>query len=282
MTVGLAATVPAPAFAAPTFKAPFPCGQVWKASTYAGHGDGDNAVDFNKYPGQADLGQPALASAAGTVTFRGWDSRGGGNLVKVDHGGGWVTWYAHLESFSVAASATVSVGQEIGKVGGTGSVSSNPHLHFEQRLNGASQPVRFDGSLIPVGRVPDTSAPNVTSTNCVEAANDLYFIKTTNTGTGKIEVHSASASSGYQSSLSSGKATRFAAAEAANGYFQMVGKDLYFIKTRNTPGQIEVHSASASSGYQSSLSSGKATRFPLSDGAKGYFQFRSGAHPGVR
>ena len=79
---------------------------------------------------------------------------------------------------------------------------------------------------------------------------DLYFIKTKNTGSGHVEVHSATAASGYQSGQHS--VTWFSPGDANNGWFQMVGADLYFIKTKNTgSGHVEVHTATAASGYQS-------------------------------
>ena len=152
-----------PVWAAPLFKAPFPCGQSWTASTYVGHSNNNNAVDFNLYPGQSDLGQPALASAPGTAhSF--WDNLGG-NMVEIDHGGGWKTWYAHLATVSI--NNPIDTGEQIGTVGNTtGSGSISPHLHYEQRLNGVAQPVAFDGQVIPVGTSYTSNDPKTTSTNC--------------------------------------------------------------------------------------------------------------------
>jgi murein DD-endopeptidase MepM/ murein hydrolase activator NlpD len=47
----------------------------------------------------------------------------------VDHGGGFVSYYAHLDSFSVSYGQHVSQGQQVGKIGSTGD-SSGPHLHL--------------------------------------------------------------------------------------------------------------------------------------------------------
>ncbi len=71
---------------------------------------------------------PALAIAAGTVVRIGsyWDW---GNLVVVDHGGGYLSYYAHLDSFSVSYGQKVSQGQQVGKIGSTGQ-STGPHLHL--------------------------------------------------------------------------------------------------------------------------------------------------------
>ena len=69
-------------------------------------------------------------------------------------------------------------------------------------------------------------------------------------GSGHVEVHSATVASNYQSGQHS--VTYFSPGDADNGWFQMVGSDLYFIKTRNTgSGKIEVHRATAQSGFQS-------------------------------
>ena len=60
---------------------------------------------------------------------------GYGNYVKIDHGNGKVTIYAHFTSVVVSPGQTVSKGQLLGYVGTTGQ-STGPHLHFECRLNG--------------------------------------------------------------------------------------------------------------------------------------------------
>ncbi len=57
-----------------------------------------------------------------------------GNLLKVDHGGGVITYYAHLSAFTVT-SGPVTAGQVIGAVGATGNVTGS-HLHFEVRQDG--------------------------------------------------------------------------------------------------------------------------------------------------
>ncbi|MBR3001990.1 MAG: M23 family metallopeptidase [Clostridia bacterium] len=58
-----------------------------------------------------------------------------GNLVKVSHGNGVETWYAHTSKMYVTAGQTVKAGDVIAAVGSTGN-STGPHLHFEIRING--------------------------------------------------------------------------------------------------------------------------------------------------
>ena len=83
------------------------------------------------------LGDPIYAADGGTVVFTGWGG-GYGNLVRVDHGNGFVTYYAHLNAFAVANGQGVAQGQLVGTCGTTGA-STGPHLHYEIRLNGAPQ-----------------------------------------------------------------------------------------------------------------------------------------------
>ncbi|SCL66948.1 SH3 domain-containing protein [Micromonospora citrea] len=133
----------APAMAAPTFKVPFPCGQSWSGQTRTGHSPA-YAVDFNRTD---DLGDPVVASAPGTVdrvTDLGGTSYG--KYVRINHGGGYSTYYAHLNGFNVSVGQTVGYGKVIGWVGSTGG-STGPHLHYEQRLNGSDIQVRFNGAL---------------------------------------------------------------------------------------------------------------------------------------
>lgn len=79
----------------------------------------------------AAAGAPAKAVAPGTVRFADW-FRGYGNLVIIDHGGGWYTLYAHLASNSVSVGQQVGKGKTVGAVGDTGSMTG-ANLYFEIR-----------------------------------------------------------------------------------------------------------------------------------------------------
>lgn len=79
-------------------------------------------------------GTPIKVVSAGTVTFAG-NGRSYGNLVKVSHGNGVETWYAHASKIYVKAGQQVNAEDIIAAVGSTGN-STGPHLHFEIRING--------------------------------------------------------------------------------------------------------------------------------------------------
>ena len=91
---------------------------------------GHNGVDIG-----GASGTPIYAYMGGTVTFSGWDTTGYGNCVKISHGNGIVTIYAHCSALYVSAGQQVSAGQTIAGIGMTGWATGN-HLHFEVRVNG--------------------------------------------------------------------------------------------------------------------------------------------------
>ena len=86
-------------------------------------------------------GTPIHAAKAGTVVFAGVMS-GYGNVVIVDHGGGFSTLYAHQSRMAVHQGQHVNQGDVIGYVGSTGH-STGPHVHFETRYNGTPRNPRL-------------------------------------------------------------------------------------------------------------------------------------------
>ncbi len=82
----------------------------------------------------AHIGTPVYATGNGHVIGAGRKS-GYGKLVQIDHGFGYVTWYAHLSAIKVRVGQQVLRGQIIGQVGNTGK-STGPHLHYEVRAKG--------------------------------------------------------------------------------------------------------------------------------------------------
>jgi murein DD-endopeptidase MepM/ murein hydrolase activator NlpD len=94
---------------------------------YRGHAGIDLAVGS---------GKPIKAAEDGTVLLS--CSNGGyGLCVILDHGGGISTLYGHASKLLVAKGDVVTRGQTIALVGSTG-ISNGPHLHFEVRINGAT------------------------------------------------------------------------------------------------------------------------------------------------
>lgn len=86
-------------------------------------------VDF-----AAPYGSDVKASDGGVVTYVGYEG-GYGKLVKIDHGGNYETYYAHLSKYTVKVGQKVYKGEKIGEVGTTGT-TTGPNLHFEIRKNG--------------------------------------------------------------------------------------------------------------------------------------------------
>ena len=97
------------------------------------------------HPGQDFAGAPMTpihATAPGVVSFTGQRS-GYGNVVEIDHGGGFKTRYAHLQAIFVAMGQRVGLGDHIAGMGSTGR-STGTHLHYEVWQNGRVQdPTRF-------------------------------------------------------------------------------------------------------------------------------------------
>jgi murein DD-endopeptidase MepM/ murein hydrolase activator NlpD len=95
-----------------------------------------SGYDFTAYHPGVDFagrpGDPVYAADAGTVVYAGWSTVGYGNLIVLDHGNGYQTYYAHLSAIFVGCGQQVAKGATIGLVGSTGR-STGPHLHFEIR-----------------------------------------------------------------------------------------------------------------------------------------------------
>ncbi len=141
----------------PNFQIPFPCGEVWYASSRAGH----KAIDWNLL-GAEDDGKPVVASADG-FAYVDEDPASWGSYVLIDHGNGWSTIYAHMLSTG-RRSGRVTAGQTIGFVGSTGQ-STGEHLHWEQWKDQVKQTVLYANG---VALQPAESLPGRTyeSRNC--------------------------------------------------------------------------------------------------------------------
>jgi murein DD-endopeptidase MepM/ murein hydrolase activator NlpD len=107
-------------------------------STFGPRGDSfHDGIDIGAAPGT-----PVHAARDGTVIYS--DSlRGYGNVVIVEHGGGYATVYAHNEENLVRAGTQVHQGDTLARLGRTGR-TSGPNLHFEVRKdNVARNPIYF-------------------------------------------------------------------------------------------------------------------------------------------
>jgi hypothetical protein len=168
-TTGIVAGATPAQAAPPAFQLPFPCGQTW-------NGDSDNSsahvsyeIDFNRgSTATADLGDTVVAAAAGTVEVSAHQGsvNGYGNLIVLNHGNGYYTYYAHLDSRAVVAGQSVLRGQAIGALGNTSRPGNgiSPHLHYEVRY-----PTRSQSDIIRAvfnGSTFGYPNRNVTSNNC--------------------------------------------------------------------------------------------------------------------
>ena len=89
----------------------------------------------------------------GIVIATGWDSKGGGNFIKVQHFNRFETSYLHLAEMYYRAGEIVKTGFIIGKSGNTGN-STGPHLHFSVKEFGQSiNPSHFLNDLIKVNNL---------------------------------------------------------------------------------------------------------------------------------
>jgi murein DD-endopeptidase MepM/ murein hydrolase activator NlpD len=75
-----------------------------------------------------------IRSTADGVVTKAFKNGGYGKYVEINHGNGYVTAFAHMQSYLVKKGDRVKRGQVIGKVGSSGR-STGPHLHYEIRLH---------------------------------------------------------------------------------------------------------------------------------------------------
>jgi lipoprotein NlpD len=80
----------------------------------------------------AHQGMSVHAAAAGRVLFVGPEPERFGQLILIDHGGGWVTAYAYLGKVKVKEGQQVTRRQMIARIGKSGE-AKKPTLHFELR-----------------------------------------------------------------------------------------------------------------------------------------------------
>lgn len=164
---------------------PFPEGQEWMITCAYADGSGcehaDNqwnryALDFQRVGGPSVTeGQPVRASASGTVAVADWGGASSyGYYVKINHGGGYETIYAHMQpGLAVVAGEEVAQGRVIGYTSCTGTCTG-PHIHFVLLLEGHSVPPEpmcgltgFDDGQVHTNCSPQAVTPTSTATQMV-------------------------------------------------------------------------------------------------------------------
>ena len=101
----------------------------WRIDPFTGNKAFHEGLDFTAMTGAS------IYAAAGGIVTTAAQTPDYGKIVKIDHGSGLETRYAHASKLLVKAGERVVKGQKIAEVGSTGR-STGPHLHYEIRLNG--------------------------------------------------------------------------------------------------------------------------------------------------
>ncbi|MDP3745042.1 MAG: M23 family metallopeptidase [Methylotenera sp.] len=101
----------------------------WRIDPFNGNKAFHEGLDFTASTGTS------IYAAAGGIVSSAEQTPDYGKIVKIDHGFGLETRYAHGSKLMVKAGQRVEKGQKIAEVGSTGR-STGPHLHYEIRLNG--------------------------------------------------------------------------------------------------------------------------------------------------
>ncbi|MCP4639141.1 MAG: M23 family metallopeptidase [bacterium] len=101
----------------------------WRRDPFTHKGRHHSGLDIG-----ATYNSPVLSTGRGTVIFSGYEKYFG-NVVRIEHGYGFVTVYAHLAKRLVEKGDTVERYDTIGKLGSTGR-STGPHIHYEVHVDG--------------------------------------------------------------------------------------------------------------------------------------------------
>jgi murein DD-endopeptidase MepM/ murein hydrolase activator NlpD len=120
-------------------------GYGWRQDPFTKARKMHSGMDFT-----SPKGTPIYATGSGKVIRVDNRSTGYGKHVRIDHGFGYITLYAHLSKYNVKKGKKVKRGDVIGYVGSTGR-SQAPHLHYEVRYNKRKiNPINFYyGDLSP-------------------------------------------------------------------------------------------------------------------------------------
>jgi murein DD-endopeptidase MepM/ murein hydrolase activator NlpD len=118
-------------------------------SGYISSNFGIRSDPFNGKPTQhlgldfaGDVGDPVYATAGGIVTWAG-EKSGYGEMVEIEHPGGYRTRYGHSDRIDVVVGQMVNKGQQVATIGNSGR-STGPHVHYEVLKNGRQvDPISF-------------------------------------------------------------------------------------------------------------------------------------------
>ncbi|MDB6125519.1 MAG: Peptidase, family [Pedosphaera sp.] len=204
----------------------------WKCGgeTYSGH----RGTDFSGGP----RGKAIFAGASGTLGYKidgfgdgfagSTDGGGFGNHVRLDHSSGFVTYYGHMTIGSVTGKGVgsgIGCGEQLGGVGTSGS-STGLHLHFEPRINGASDDPYAGSCGGPLcywvnqnGGNPVTTCQNAV-TIIVDNA-DAGFSTSANWITGTSAADKFGANYRYRSAASVSDAATFTASLPSSGTYRV-------------------------------------------------------------
>jgi murein DD-endopeptidase MepM/ murein hydrolase activator NlpD len=117
----------------------------WRSDPFTKANKRHMGMDFS-----APKGTPVFVSGDGVIERADQSAAGYGKHIRVNHGFGYVSLYAHLSNYNIKKGQRVKRGDLIGFVGNTGR-SQAPHLHYEIIKNGVKiNPINFYyGSLSP-------------------------------------------------------------------------------------------------------------------------------------
>jgi murein DD-endopeptidase MepM/ murein hydrolase activator NlpD len=112
-------------------------GYGYRNSPFTGQREMHEGIDVAAPPGT-----PIVATADGVVSFEGPLSAFG-NVVFINHGHGFTTFYAHNSRNRVREGQLVKRGEVIASVGATGR-ATGPHVHYEVQVNGVTvNPMKY-------------------------------------------------------------------------------------------------------------------------------------------
>lgn len=127
-------------------------------SPYGPRGNGYHyGVDIGYY---GEIGHPIYAARSGTA-YTAEDPGGYGNYIYIQHDGGYVSEYGHLNSFGISHGQYVGQGDYIGGMGADGN-AQGAHLHFEVERNGGAVSLPgYDGQNVTAGAGMSKDFPGI-------------------------------------------------------------------------------------------------------------------------